>query len=32
VVAGFLAGMGTIKWPYLKMSEIVPGDSYLQIS
>jgi hypothetical protein len=32
VVAGFLAGMGTIQWPYLKMSEIVPGNRYLQLS
>jgi hypothetical protein len=26
-----LAGTGTIKWPYLKISGIVPGNRYLQI-
>ena len=31
VVAGFLAGMGTIEWPYLKMFGIVRGNCYLQI-
>jgi hypothetical protein len=31
VVAGFLAGMGTIEWPYLKICEIVPENGYLQL-
>jgi hypothetical protein len=31
VVAGFLAGMGTIEWPYLKTRGIVPENGYLQL-
>jgi hypothetical protein len=30
VVAGFLAGMGMMEWPYLKISEIVLRKRYLQ--
>jgi hypothetical protein len=30
VVTGFLAGMGMMYWPYLKIPEIVSGKRYLQ--
>jgi hypothetical protein len=31
VVAGLLAGVGMIEWPYLKIAQLVSYRSYLQI-
>ena len=29
--SGLSAGMGTVEWPYLKISGSVPGNRYLQL-